>query len=441
MMRSHKEAVIKKYSLSLFLLAALACTAPPFRSLKINGDGGEPRDQFIQDTKRRKPLAAVTVNTELLKAFRSYMYAYYDLHLWRDGYRVIDGVLQARRGKDSGVELRQVAQREQAARLRLGRFMGADQDTPITALLAHFFKSVKKRKDLLLIRNPVKQPIASLHLVSCKGSPKSEESKRELILFEEKVQFRSLAFDEVIVVDFLAYKSQRMGLKPFQAVHIEGTNFYINRAAIKSLGLKSYWRRLDYYEKAEAAVSDSKSFLTLHKKPRNILALAKDGLRGRSLGQLALSYGARPVSVKVTAFFTDYVARAELRAAAEFYQYKRFQEANKRAPKNAAERRWLAELSFYTAMIHGDPRGVLATIFGLAGQQYEQKRALSPQHVAALAITVALTDVKRKALQNVDQLSSEERDARALYELCQSTPKQLREMARMKYMKRHQKSP
>lgn len=422
------------------LLFNLACTPPPVRPTKINDRKlGDPTQQV--DDKPRKALAPLKVTDGVLKALRAYMYAYYDFHLFREGYRVKDGVLQGpvkNPPKDLPV---QVVDRERKTRQALGKLMGAEKDRPAADLLEHFFKSMGSRKELLIIPNAVKPSISSIHLVKCKEKAGTEDAKRELTLFGEKLNFQSLAFDEVIVENFLTYKSRRMGLRSFQAVFIVGDRFYVNRAAIKTLGFEGYWKRLDYYAKVEAAITKDKTFLQLAKKPVNMLALAKDGLRSISLQPLSMNYGNRTTSVKLRAFFNDYVARAELRAATELFELQRFKAAKKRLPTNSKERRWLAELAFYNAMIHGDPRGVFATILGLAAQQYSQKRALSPQHVAAFAITVALKNVKKDEIKKDGPLSTEERDALALFRLCRASPKELKALAKAKYEARRQKSP
>ncbi|MDF1663305.1 MAG: hypothetical protein P1V97_16150 [Planctomycetota bacterium] len=432
-----------KFYLSILLstlLFNLACTPPPMRPTKINGRKiGDPTQQV--DDKPRKALPTLKVTDGVLKALRAYMYAYYDFHLFRDGYRMKDGVLQGplkNPPKDLPVK---VVEREKAARQALGKLMGAEIDRPAVDLLEHFFKSMASRKELLIIPNAVEPSISSIHLVKCKEKAGTEDAQRELTLFDKKLSFQSLAFDEVIVENFLTYKSRRMGLRSFQAVFIVGDRFYVNRAAIKTLGFEGYWQRLEYYAKVEAAMAKDATFIELAKKPVNMLELAKDGLRSISLQPLSLNYGNRTTSVKLKAFFNDYVARAELRAATELFELRRFKAAKKRLPTNSKERRWLAELAFYNAMIHGDPRGVLATIFGLAAQQYSQKRALSPQHVAAFAITVALKNVNKEELKKDAQLTVEKRDALALSRLCRTSPKELKALAKAKYEARRQKSP
>lgn len=426
--------------LSLAALSFLACTPPPVRPTKINSTKIGSPSQTVDD-KPRKALPPLKITDELLKSLREYMYAYYDFHLYREGYRSKDGVLTGpvkKPTKDVPVAL---VRKERETREALGKLMGAEADRPAEDLIEHFFKSMAQRKELLIIPNAVKPSISSIHLVKCKEKAGTEESQRELTLFGKTMKFQSLAFDEVIIENFLTYKSRKLGLRSFQAVFIVGDRFYVNRAAIKTLGYESFWKRLDYYAKVEAAIAQDSTFKKLAKKPVNLLALAKDGLRSISLQPLSLNYGNRTSSVKLTAFFNDYVSRAELRAATELYELQQFKSAKKRLPTNSKERRWIAELAFYNAMIHGDPRGVLATIFGLAAQQYSQKRALSPQHVAAFAITVALKNVTKGKLENVDQLSVEERDALALSRLCRTAPNQLRAMAKAKYEARRQKSP
>lgn len=397
--------------------------------------------QLVQQNKGAKPAAKVKpASDELVKAFRRFVYAYYDYNVLEDVIRIRGKKLDKEAAQAQLIKLQA---QEAKAREALAKHLGIKAEAKPGVFHKRFAAALKARKDLLMLPIVSDDKRASLQVVGFKGSVEGQDPRlgkqRSVMFFGEKHSYRSVAFDAHIVLSYERYRAHSLDIKrPFQAVTFRDKTFFIERNALVQLGRAGFWQRLDYYRKVEKYGIKVGSYRAFVNNPAKMFALTKDMLRWRSMRRLAQNYEAASQSEQDQAFLEDYARGEELRALAQVVEHERLK---KRYGKGAKSQDWdsktrqlLAERALYSAMMHGDARGTLAGILGLALQQIHSQGAVSEQHSAALAVVIGLKNEIKKAAPG--KLSLNDAEAFAFHRMATMSQLALRELARKKYKQR-----
>ncbi|RMG17739.1 MAG: hypothetical protein D6731_03520 [Planctomycetota bacterium] len=251
---------------------------------------------------------------------------------------------------------------------------------------------------------------------------------REVRLFGTAHRYRLTVFDEVLALDYPAYRAERLGLPPTRqaATYARNGEVRVDRAAAREVGERLFLPHLAELERSARLARDDRAFLALAERPlAELLMLTKAALRWRSLEPLWGTVSARPRAEQLARFVDDYAQRAELRAVAEQREAARIC-PDPEAPLDAEARARLFLLGSLSAMIHGEPLGALADVVALAAVGL-RSGAQAPHLRAAKRLVAELAAAVRRGE------GSPRADALAFARLARAEPEALRALARALY--------
>lgn len=413
-------------ALILAFLTAQACTPPPVRR-----DDPPPRAApaapLVDEAPSRPDDAPAAdeaaASDQEIAVFRDYVYAYYDYALFeREPKTPPDPAAREQR-------LTALKRAQAIAGRRLTRILGLADGAAAGAIVARMRGRIGRRSDVEVLPDIWGAPVASVCVVQLRAGG---SRRGQVTLFGEERATDVRVFDAVLVEDFVSYRRRiNKEASVFQGVLVAGPVFYVDGRAVASLARAGFWDRLGYYREVARQARGAEGFLALEGRPEKLLALAKDALRWRALSFLVHGTESRPDSVKVERFAEDFTARAELRAAAELRELELFQAKLGRGPRSLAERKRVAERAQLSAIIHGEPLGAVADVFGLALRgRAEGKRAEPSARAAANLASALLVRVRGPGPAGKGD------EARALFKICRAEPGELRALARAIYRER-----
>ncbi len=258
---------------------------------------------------------------------------------------------------------------------------------------------------------------------------------REVTLFGESFRYLLTVYDETLIPDYPSYAAQRLGRAAFRQVATyrgDGT-VSIDEATAAAIGEQQFLPQVEGLRAAAQVAQADAAFLRRAEGERlgELLLLAKQGLRWRSLEQLWSLVQGRPNEERLRRFVEDYTARAELRAATELRELFRMMPpgAQGEAELDDEQRQRLFELGTLSAIVHGEPLGQVADVLALTALSLQGPRH-EPPFRAARQLTLDLVAAVR------DGPPGEEADALALARLCRATPDELRQLALTLYRQR-----
>lgn len=346
-----------------------------------------------------------------VRLLRDYVHAGYDLLLLRDAPVAAPdrdpGVLEARRLEALG-----------ALRSHL-RDAGADPDRleDPRDLMALVGEAIDVGGRYAVVFTSTRGSFALVRV--------TEERDREVILFGEPFVYRLLVHDETLVEDYPSYRARRLAPEGGAPVARPATYapglVRLDRAAIERIGRERFLPRVAALrERARLVGPDAFVALAREERLEELLALAKDGLRWRSLQGLWSRTRARPADERLEAFVDDYAARAELRAAAELRELGRLRPEGDARPLERPERVLLYERGALSAALHGDPLGQVADVLALAAAPLPPE---DPTFLGASRLVLELIGALREG-------EGPEASARAFARLARADPEELRRLAR-----------
>lgn len=266
--------------------------------------------------------------------------------------------------------------------------------------------------------------------------------EREVVLFGRPFRYALVVHDETIVDDYPTWRARR--LAPGAAVHRPATYraeargeawsgvVRVDLAAIRAIGERQFLPQVEALRAAASKARDEAAFLALAEAPHHaeLLGLTRAALRWRSLEALWSLVGSRPVEEQLARFADDYAARAELRAAAELFELGRLRRPGDEAPLTPEERATLYELGALSAMVHGEPLGIVADALALSAASLQGAVPTDePTALGARRLVVDLCAAARARAPRSDPPQAAD-DARDLAWLANAGPDDLRAVAR-----------
>lgn len=372
-MRAPRErAPVIPALLLVFALAPLGCeTTPPRRGPDERRESPDrPREAPERPAgadpapKPAEPAAKPPAGTpepssleQQIESFRRYVYAYYESLVYAERARKIKekGTLDER---GHGAQLAVLKDRVSRAREQLAGSLGLPVSARLGPTMARFRSAIKARRDLAILPDPSAPALASLGLVRIDDA-KTRSST--LTLNDESITVERRTVTEVLVDDYSSYRAALLGRpRPFRGLVVVETQLYLRPAEIDAFGEERFWSKLEFYRRVGRTARNPKSFDVLKNRPPELLVLAKDELRRRSLEPIVLAAETRGTAERARLFREALVRQAELRAALALTGERA------RAGTEAAARR--ATQRHLRLMEEGDPFSALATIFGLTLQ-------------------------------------------------------------------------
>ena len=261
------------------------------------------------------------------------------------------------------------------------------------------------------------------------------DEERLARLFGETFAYRLVVHDETLVPDWPAWRAERLagaGSLARPATWSAGGPgssgvVRVDRAAIERRGAEQFLPRVDALRAAAARAADPEAFRGAAGPEHlpELVELCRAALRWRSLEQLWATLAARPAREQLAGFVADYALRAETRAACELRELLRLR------PPGAAtspaltpeDQVRLQELGALSAMLHGEPLGVLADLLALVRAGSGTQAAAAPAVLAARHLVAELAAGLREGPASL------EADALALWRLAGASPQELRRQA------------
>ncbi len=266
--------------------------------------------------------------------------------------------------------------------------------------------------------------------------------EREVALFGRPLRYALVVHDETIVDDYPTWRARR--LAPGAAVHRPATYraeprdggwggvVRVDLAAIRAIGEQQFLPQVEPLRAAAGRARDEAAFLALADAPHHaeLLGLARAALRWRSLEGLWSLAASRPRDEQLARFADDYAARAELRAVAELFELGRLRQPGDEAPLTAEERATLYELGALSAMVHGEPLGIVADALALSAASLQGAVPTDePTALGARRLVVDLCNAGRRDRRRAEPPQATD-DARDLAWLTNAGPDDLRAAAR-----------
>ncbi len=391
----------------LVLLAAAGCTAPP------PPPPPPPAQSRFQ------------VDRSVIRALGEHVRAIYDARLAQEHPGAAPGALDA-----EALEARLAATRDDLRRAMREAGASPAEVASDEALLPTIRDEVAREGRYAFLLS-ASQDAFSLPLVRIR----ERELPRSVVLFGEPFAYRLTVFDETLIPDYPSYAAQRLGrpgpLGEVGTYRGDGL-ITIDRAAARAIGERQFLPQLELLKASGQAIRDDQAFLRRAEAEQlgELLLLAKQGLRWRSLEQLWSLVQGRPVEEQLTRFAEDYAARAELRAAAELRELvRRVPAAQQEGALDAEQQQLLYELGTLSAIVHGEPLGQLADVFALTALSLVGPRH-EPPFRGARQLVLDFVAAAR------DGPPSEAADALAFARLCRAAPDELRALAAELYRRR-----
>ena len=254
---------------------------------------------------------------------------------------------------------------------------------------------------------------------------------RTLELFDQPFAYRLTVYDETLIPDYPSYRARRLGEPAFgQVATYRGDGAVsVDLAAARAIGEGQFLPAVEQLRAAAQLARDPRAFQERAQAERlgELLLLVKASLRWRSLEPLWSRVQGRARDEQLDQFAADYVARAELRAAAELRELGAL--GVDPAQLGDEQRQRLFELGALSAIVHGDPLGQVADVVALTAASLRGPRHEPPFRAARQLVLDLVARIRGGP-------ADEQADARALAELAQASPDDLRGLARTLYRER-----
>lgn len=249
--------------------------------------------------------------------------------------------------------------------------------------------------------------------------------EREVALFGRPFRYALVVHDETIVDDYPTWRARR---RAEARDGRWGGVVRVDLAAIRAIGEQQFLPQVEPLRAAAGQARDEAAFLALAEAPHHaaLLGLARAALRWRSLEALWSLAASRPREEQLARFADDYAARAELRAVAELFELGRLRRPGDEAPLTPEERATLYELGALSAMLHGEPLGIVADALALSAASLQGAVPTDePTALAARRLVVDLCNAARRGRGGAAQADATD-DARDLAWLANAGPDHLR---------------